>query len=90
MRRGRMLARAGIPDEYIVDVKDHPLLPGEHATRAMAAARANHAGRSPQRRSCAGAGDGGDRPGCYLEVGEQQRADLEAWLQVAGSCRGRR
>jgi heptosyltransferase-2/heptosyltransferase-3 len=27
-----MLKRAGIPDEYIVDVKDHPLRPGEHAT----------------------------------------------------------
>jgi ADP-heptose:LPS heptosyltransferase len=27
-----LLARAGIPEEYIVDVKDHPLLPGEHAT----------------------------------------------------------
>jgi ADP-heptose:LPS heptosyltransferase len=28
----RMLTRAGITDEYIVDVRDHPLLPGEHAT----------------------------------------------------------
>jgi heptosyltransferase-2/heptosyltransferase-3 len=27
-----LLARAGIPEEFIVDVKDHPLLPGEHAT----------------------------------------------------------
>ncbi|HEY4443210.1 MAG TPA: glycosyltransferase family 9 protein [Steroidobacteraceae bacterium] len=27
-----LLARAGIPEEYIVDVRDHPLLPGEHAT----------------------------------------------------------
>ena len=27
-----MLERAGIPDDYIVDVKDHPLEPGEHAT----------------------------------------------------------
>jgi Glycosyltransferase family 9 (heptosyltransferase) len=27
-----LLERAGIPQEFIVDVKDHPLLPGEHAT----------------------------------------------------------
>ena len=27
-----MLTRAGIPEQFIVDVKDHPLLPGEHAT----------------------------------------------------------
>ena len=28
-----LLDRGGIPSEYIVDVKDHPLLPGEHATQ---------------------------------------------------------
>jgi len=27
-----LLSRAGIPQDYIVDVKDHPLMPGEHAT----------------------------------------------------------
>ena len=27
-----LLTRAGIPREFIVDVKDHPLRPGEHAT----------------------------------------------------------
>jgi ADP-heptose:LPS heptosyltransferase len=27
-----LLTRAGIPEGFIVDVKDHPLLPGEHAT----------------------------------------------------------
>src|SRR6267154_2669363 len=27
-----LLARAGIPGKFIVDVRDHPLLPGEHAT----------------------------------------------------------
>ncbi len=27
-----LLARAGIPEEFIVDVRNHPLLPGEHAT----------------------------------------------------------
>jgi heptosyltransferase-2/heptosyltransferase-3 len=28
-----LLRRAGIPEEFIVDVKDHPLLDGEHATQ---------------------------------------------------------
>ena len=28
-----MLVRAGFRDEFIVDAKDHPLLPGEHATQ---------------------------------------------------------
>ena len=28
-----ILERAGIADKYIVDVKAHPLLPGEHATQ---------------------------------------------------------
>jgi len=28
-----MLTRAGITDRFIVDVRDHPLLPGEHATQ---------------------------------------------------------
>jgi heptosyltransferase-2/heptosyltransferase-3 len=28
-----LLRRAGIPQEFIVDVKDHPLLAGEHATQ---------------------------------------------------------
>jgi ADP-heptose:LPS heptosyltransferase len=27
-----LLTRAGIPQHWIVDVKDHPLMPGEHAT----------------------------------------------------------
>jgi ADP-heptose:LPS heptosyltransferase len=73
-----MLARAGIPESYMVDVKDHPLLPGEHATdqwrrlaRIMPAA--------------AGAGVGtaafaGDPGGCYLQVSDAQRADLDIWL----------
>jgi heptosyltransferase-2/heptosyltransferase-3 len=28
-----LLTRAGVPDRFIVEVKDHPLLPGEHATQ---------------------------------------------------------
>jgi ADP-heptose:LPS heptosyltransferase len=71
-----LLARAGIPEELIVDVKDHPLLPGEHATeqwrrlaQIMPAIVAPASVALPT-------------PGCYLEVGDQQRADLEAWLRA--------
>jgi ADP-heptose:LPS heptosyltransferase len=80
-----LLTRAGIPDEYIVDVKNHPLMPGEHATEQwrrlaqimpvavtapLAAATAPLVAAVP--------------PGCYLEVGDQQRADLENWLRSRG------
>lgn len=75
-----MLERAGIPGQYIVDVKDHPLLPGEHATQqwrrlaqimpgAVTAARANI---------------DAVHPGCYLEVTPVQRTQLSAWLEPRG------
>ncbi|MGP8096445.1 MAG: glycosyltransferase family 9 protein [Steroidobacteraceae bacterium] len=81
-----MLARAGIPEEFIVDVKDHPLLPGEHATEQWrrlaritpAAVRAEKAGL-PEK-------EGREDPaaGCYLWVSEQQKADLTDWLRTRG------
>jgi ADP-heptose:LPS heptosyltransferase len=86
-----LLARAGISAEFIVDVRDHPLLPGEHATeqwrrlaQIMPAAMAGP--------TDAGPGDGGLRqvdltavtPGCYLEVSDRQRTDLDAWLDARG------
>ena len=78
-----LLARAGIPQELVVDVKNHPLLPGEHATeqwrrlaQIMPAAITAPAGRAAQLATVA--------PGCCLQVGEQQRADLEAWLRSRG------
>ncbi|HXA35548.1 MAG TPA: glycosyltransferase family 9 protein [Steroidobacteraceae bacterium] len=77
-----LLARAGIPTEFIVDVKDHPLLPGEHATeqwrrlaQVMPAAIDATAGGA----ECAAVA-----PGCYLQVSERQRADLEAWARMRG------
>jgi ADP-heptose:LPS heptosyltransferase len=76
-----MLTRAGITDEYIVDVRDHPLLPGEHATQQwqrlggiMPAAIGSP--RDPQSAPQAA--------GCYLQVSEQQRAELEIWLRALG------
>jgi heptosyltransferase-2/heptosyltransferase-3 len=92
-----LLARAGIPKEFIVDVKDHPLLPGEHATeqwrRLAQITPVGCAGpadaESPDAGSSAASGsrDGelaAVTPGCYLQVSEQQRVDLEAWLGARG------
>ncbi len=76
-----MLTRAGIGDEFIVSVQDHPLLPGEHATEqwrrlARVLPVAVSCGSDPKEAGDAGAG------GCYLEVSERQRADLELWLRA--------
>jgi ADP-heptose:LPS heptosyltransferase len=72
-----ILERAGIQAQYIVDVKDHPLLPGEHATQQwrrlaqiMPSVTAAHAGLDAV------------LPGCYLEVTQVQRAQLSAWLKM--------
>jgi heptosyltransferase-2/heptosyltransferase-3 len=76
-----MLVRAGIPDEFIVDAKNHPLLPGEHATQQWRRlARILPAAGAP-----AAAGPSTDESGgCQLEVNSQQRADLENWLRARG------
>lgn len=110
-----LLARAGIPAEFIVDVKDHPLLPGEHATEQWrrlaqimpAGLAAGVAGPdiAMVRGVAAGVAAPGvvpsadvvvstaglreselaaATPGCYLQVGERQRADLEQWLLARG------
>jgi hypothetical protein len=81
-----LLARAAIPEDYIVDVKNHPLLPGEHATEQWrrlaqimpAATPANTAWAAAEARD---AGLAAATPGCHLEVSEQQRIELEAWLR---------
>jgi len=77
-----LLTRSGIPDRYIVDMKDHPLLPGEHATeqwrrlaRIMPAAVASG---PDENRLAAGSG------GCHLEVSGRQRLELETWLRARG------
>ncbi len=85
-----LLARAGIAKEFVVDVRDHPLKPGEHATeqwRRLAqitpAAVEAQTGASP----LTGAPDvelAAVTPGCHLEVGDAQRADLDVWLRARG------
>ncbi|HEX3395730.1 MAG TPA: glycosyltransferase family 9 protein [Steroidobacteraceae bacterium] len=81
-----ILDRAGIDATYIVDVKDHPLLPGEHATeqwRRLAQimpSRIMASGGGPAPR----AGIEAILPGCYLEVTQAQRTHLTAWLKTRG------
>jgi ADP-heptose:LPS heptosyltransferase len=72
-----ILERAGVPSEYIVDVKDHALLPGEHATQQWRRL-AQIMPRAPAGAHCADID--AVIPGCYLEVAQPQRAELAAWL----------
>ena len=77
-----MLRRAGIPGEFIVDSRDHPLWPGEHATQQWRRlAQVLPAGGSPYR--VAKAGDfTAAAGGCRLEVSASQRTDLDSWLRA--------
>jgi len=75
-----LLERAGIPVEYIVDVKDHPLLPGEHATQQW-----RRLAQIMPRAATAPCTDiDAVLPGCYLEVTQDQRTQLAAWLKTRG------
>jgi ADP-heptose:LPS heptosyltransferase len=75
-----LLERAGIENKYIVDVKDHPLLPGEHATQQWR----RLAQIMPRAVTAAPANIDGVLPGCYLQVTQEQRAQLTAWLKARG------
>jgi heptosyltransferase-2/heptosyltransferase-3 len=76
-----MLERAGIRDDYIVDVKDHPLEAGEHATeqwRRLAAVSPKAQALPPP------PPPGTVAPGAYLRVSPSQEADLDGWLEARG------
>jgi ADP-heptose:LPS heptosyltransferase len=75
-----LLERAGIPENLIVDVKDHPLLPGEHATQQWR----RLAQIMPSAVTPSGAGIEAVLPGCYLQVTQVQRAELTVWLKTRG------
>jgi hypothetical protein len=84
-----LLERAGIPETFIVDVKDHPLLPGEHATEqwrrlAQIMPAAAWAAPGPPAAQSQVADVAAVAPGCLLEVSDPQRADLEVWLRSRG------
>src|SRR5450631_953648 len=81
-----LLARAGIPEEFVVDVQNYPLLPAEHATeqwrrlaQIMPAALAGTASGHSHDAEVAAM-----TPGCQLRVSDRQRSDLDAWLQARG------
>ena len=75
-----MLVRAGIPRDLIVDVAQHPLLAGEHATEQWhRLAQIMPEGLEtppPPGRPLAG--------GCQLAVSAAQLLDLKGWLQKRG------
>jgi heptosyltransferase-2/heptosyltransferase-3 len=78
-----MLTRAGITAPFIVELKDHPLLPDEHATqqwrrlaRLTPPAARSSPPPAPEFDPAAG--------GCVLEVATAQRADLHQWLTSRG------
>jgi ADP-heptose:LPS heptosyltransferase len=78
-----MLVRAGFRDEFIVDAKDHPLLPGEHATQQWRRlARIHPAAGAPAAGWPAPGAPLDAAGGCQLDVGNEQRADLEGWLRA--------
>ena len=75
-----LLERAGIAPRFIVDVRDHPLLPGEHATEQWR----RLAQLTPAASAAPEAALASITPGCYLEVSDRQRDDLERWLRARG------
>lgn len=76
-----MLERAGIRAEYIVDVRDHPLEAGEHATEQWRRL-ANLSPKAPP--VPPPLPPGAVAPGAYLRVTPSQEADLDRWLQARG------
>ena len=76
-----MLERAGIADDYIVDVRDHPLEAGEHATEQWR----RLADLSPKAPPVPAPPPAGTvAPGAYLCVSPRQQADLDAWRAARG------
>jgi ADP-heptose:LPS heptosyltransferase len=76
-----LLARVGVPNDYIVAAKDHDLLPGEHATEQWR----RLAQVMPKAKVYSTPADAsGVVQGCYLEVKTAQRLDLDAWLMHRG------
>jgi len=81
-----MLRRAGLAERFIVDVKDHPLQRGEHATEQwrrlagiMPAALRDAMPPLPGQADSKGVQQPPES-GCFLEVRPEQRADLDRWL----------
>jgi ADP-heptose:LPS heptosyltransferase len=80
-----ILERAGFAAANIVNVKDHPLLPGEHATEQWRRiAQIMPTGIATEAAAAARTAIDAIAPGCCLQVTQAQRADLAAWLLRRG------
>jgi ADP-heptose:LPS heptosyltransferase len=83
-----LLRRANVPDELIVDAKDHPLQSGEHTVeqwqRLAQIMPAGLTGADGARGESREAAPPAVTPGCLLQVGDSQRIDLEVWLRARG------
>ena len=83
-----MLERAGVPAPWVVDVRDHPLAPLEHATeqwrRLALIWPAALEGVAPELRAQARASANQVAPGSFIAVSSAQRADLAPWLAARG------
>jgi hypothetical protein len=90
MRRGPLLRRAGIPAEFIVDVKDHPLLPGEHATEQWRRLAQITARGFSDARTCRRSTHRGHSAGLLFAGVRRAARDLQAWLRARGCWRLRR
>ena len=90
-----LLLRAGLTHDWLVDVADNRLLPGEHATEQwrriaqvapplLTGAAAPSALAARWLRGSHAAETAAAIPGCSLEVSEAQRIDLQGWLGRRG------
>jgi len=77
----QLLERAGIGVPCVVDVNDHLLLPGEHATEQW---RRLAQIRPPAWADVPWPGAVTDASGCHLEVSARQQSELSAWLRTRG------
>jgi ADP-heptose:LPS heptosyltransferase len=75
-----ILERSGFKPADVVNVRDHPLLPGEHATQQWR----RFAQIMPGTVSRAALGIDAIAEGCCLVVSPAQRDDLTAWLSRRG------
>ncbi len=76
-----LLLRAGIPPHHLIDVNDHRLLPGEHATEQW---RRLALLRPPAFAELLPPGAPTGLTGCTLTVSDAQRRDLAGWLAAQG------
>lgn len=86
-----MLSRAGVPEQFIVDSRDHTLLAGEHATEQWrrlaqilpaAGVSTPVSALSATAESAVPAASNLGSGGAYLEVSASQLADLDSWWRA--------